>query len=280
MTQDMYDRLHLKVPRTKGKYGVEIEVEGDDLPREGLFRSQWAVEEDGSLRGDDTAEYVLTSPMSFYGAKKAITNLQRAFRVEESTYNESVRAGVHVHLNVQNYTPTQLLTLLTTYYILEDHFSHWCGKARVGNHFCLRSVDAEAMMKKLLDTCQKKDWRYLNTDDLRYSALNLTSLFKYGSIEFRAMRSTRHFDEVKKWLGLIEQLSIGAQQFDNPRSVVRAVSEIGGPDRFVRMVMGPLADEFLRMKNVGIMEGLRNVQPIAFLVDWGKFDAAKINPFV
>lgn len=44
----------------KGDVGIEIEVEGKNLPKH--FEKYWRVEADGSLRGEDNAEYVLEKP--------------------------------------------------------------------------------------------------------------------------------------------------------------------------------------------------------------------------
>ena len=49
---------------TKGLVGIEIEVEGSKLPKETEF-GPWTYHQDGSLRGEDNAEYVLSSPIEF-----------------------------------------------------------------------------------------------------------------------------------------------------------------------------------------------------------------------
>lgn len=282
--QDMYERLNLNCGRTDGSFGVEIEVEGNNLPRRGEdkeFDLIWKIERDGSLKGKhDNFEYVMRKPMSLEDTINAISQLERRYTEKESKIDETIRAGVHVHLNIQSYSPLELLTLATTYYVLEDYFVHWSGEGRVGNHFCLRAIDAEDVIYKLIDACKKKDWRHLNTDDIRYASLNWNSIHKYGSIEFRSMRSTRKLNDVIKWVKLINQLTVGAKQFNDPRGVIGAVSEFQGQERFIKYVMSDYADEFLQFKDVNIWEGLRNVQPLAFMIDWNKFNRNKINPFV
>ena len=282
--QDMYERLYLRCGRTDGKFGVEIEVEGRNLPtkyEDAAFDLLWKVEMDGSLKGKyDNLEYVMKVPLSLDGVKESIAALERRYNEKESKVDETVRAGVHVHLNIQSYSPLELLTFATTYYMLEDYFVHWSGAGRVGNHFCLRATDAEGVIYKLIDACEKRDWRYLNTDDIRYASLNWNAMHKYGSIEFRSMRSTRKLEDVVRWVELIDQLTVGAKKFNNPREVVSAASEFEGPVRFIEYVMENYAEEFLQFRDVNIWEGLRNVQPLAFLIDWGKFNKQKVNPFV
>jgi hypothetical protein len=282
--QDMYERLNLRCGRTDGKFGVEIEVEGKELPHkreDHLFDNLWKVERDGSLKGQfDNLEYVMRVPLSLDGVKDSVAALERRYQEKGSVVDETVRAGVHVHLNIQNYSPLELMTFATTYYMLEDYFVHWSGAGRVGNHFCLRATDAEGVIYKLIDACQNRDWRHLNTDDIRYASLNWNAMHKYGSIEFRSMRSTRKLEDVIRWVELIDRLTVGAKKFNNPREVIGAVSEFQGPERFIEYVMEGMAGEFLQFRNVDIWEGLRNVQPLAFLIDWDKFNKQKVNPFV
>jgi hypothetical protein len=281
---DMYDKLGLTVGRCEGRFGIEIEVEGDFLPSpdgEGhLIGHTWAVEEDNSLRGSESAEYVLTAPVSLYGARKALDVLGAAFEEAGSSVDEAVRAGVHVHLNIQTYTPLELMTLATTYYILEDLFVHWAGKTRVGNHFCLRALDAPYVIEKLKDACKKKDFRYVNTDNVRYASLNWNSMFKYGSIEFRAMRSTANLDSIYCWIEMIDQLTKGAAKFATPKAVVNGMSEMDGPQRFIEYVMGDYAKEFEGFKGVSIKNGMRVVQPLAQMINWQDFNKEKVNPFL
>jgi hypothetical protein len=280
---DMYERLGLRCGRTNGKFGVEIEVEGALLPRKGedkAFDLLWKEERDGSLRGEESAEYVFRKPLSMDDTQKAIGELERRYVEKNSRIDESLRAGVHVHLNIQDWMPLELMTFATTYYLLEDYFVHWSGAGRVGNHFCLRATDAEGVILKVIDACQKRDWRHLNTDDIRYASLNWNAMHKYGSIEFRSMRSTRKLEDILRWVELIDQLTRGAKKFGSPQDVIKAVSEFEGPERFIKHVMEDYADEFLQFRNIDIWEGLRNVQPLAFLIDWGRFNKEKVNPFV
>lgn len=276
--KNMHEILNLKGECiNEDVYGVEIEVEGKNLPRK--LDMYWNVTDDGSLKGEETAEYVFDQPLSIPNTRLALNELDATFLANDSRVDEGIRAGIHVHKNIQHYTPLKLLTFGTTYYMLEDYFTRWCGEERVGNHFCLRARDAKAVVYALLKTCQSRDWRYLNTDNIRYSALNWTSIFKHGTLEFRSMRATRDMDKVFRWVELIDQLGKGAERFETPRDVIMAVSELGGAHQFVQNVMGDFAEEFLKDDGVDIWQSLRTVQPVAFEVDWDKFQKEKVNPF-
>lgn len=283
MTSDMYKRLGLGCGRSEGKLGVEIEVDGAALPRakqDKEFDSFWRVEHDSSIKGKiEDAEYVFKKPLSLIETKMALNVMERRYLELGSVVNEAFKAGVHTHLNIQSYTPLELLTLITTYYLLEDHFVHWAGNTRVGNHFCLRAKDAEAVVYKIIKTCETRDWRHLNTDNIRYASLNLNAMHKYGSIEFRSMRSTRDLGVIYKWVELIDQLEKGAKKFASPKHVVEAFSELDANNQFINYVMEDLADEFLPF-NIGLREGMEIIQPLAYMIDWAGFNREKVNPFL
>lgn len=281
---DMYDILGLKCKRSDGTFGVEIEVEGKNLPTAGeikKFDAYWRVEKDNSLRGEDSAEYVFNIPLPLEDTKNAIYVLDETYKKCGSEVEETYRAGVHVHLNIQSWTPLELLTFLTTYYMLENYFCHWAGESRVGNHFCLRAQDAEYVIYKLLAACKKKAWRELNTDEIRYASVNLNAMHKYGSVEFRAMRSSKDLNDTVRWVELINQLVIGSKRFENPRDVVTCLSMFVDGNKFMEYVMGDLSHEFHKFENgsMWVWEGMEIVQPLAFGVDWDIFNRPKINPF-
>lgn len=283
MVADMYDKLGLKCGRTDGMFGVEIEVEGKRLPRARFskkFDLVWKVEQDGSLRGEENAEYVFRKPLSLNDTKEALSILDDAYIALDSDIDDSVRAGVHTHLNIQRLTPIELMTFATAYYMLEDYFVHWAGPGRVGNHFCLRSTDAEDIIYRLIDACKNKDWRHLNTNNIRYASMNWNAIHKYGSLEFRAMRSTRNMGDIYMWVKLINQLMIGSAKFNNPREVIGALSEFNAANRFIEYIMGDLAPEFTRFTEINIWDALENVQPIAYMIDWDKFNKDRVNPFL
>lgn len=283
MTSDMYKRLGLDKGRCDGKFGVEIEVDGENLPRAKVskdFDKYWKVEHDSSIKGKiEDAEYVFKQPLSLVDTKKALDVMEARFVELDSVVNEAVKAGVHTHLNIQSYTPLELLTLITTYYLLEDHFVHWAGKSRVGNHFCLRAKDAEAVVYKIIKTCETRDWRHLNTDNIRYASLNLNAMHKYGSIEFRSMRSTRNLDVIYRWVELIDQLEKGAKKFASPRQVIESFSELNAGNNFVEFVMEDLAHEFIPL-NIDMRESMEVIQPLAYMIEWDKFNKEKVNPFL
>ena len=279
LRRTVYQSLGLRQKQV-GKFGVEIEVEGKRLPI-GLDPNIWRTDHDGSLKAAEAFEYVTPAPVSLKGVREALDYLDMAYKENKSVVDESIRAGIHVHLNVQEYYPEELWTFITTYYCLEDLMTRWCGPTREGNHFCLRSSDSEYSLFAIAEAIKGRNLKHLNTDNLRYAALNPCSLFRYGSLEFRAMRGTRDLDLVYTWVKLIDDLEKGAKQFKTPDEVVLAMSH-GGSRGFVEQVLGESAKLFKNVNNIDdvLKDSMRRTQIIAFAVDWKSYKPERANPFI
>lgn len=263
----------------KNIYGVEVEVEGVNLPNPGEVHPCWRLEKDSSLKTAEAWEYVLDKPTTYKGALKAIDLLDFAYQTKKSVVHDSVRAGVHVHLNVQNWNIKQLMTFSTCYYILEDLLLHWCGENREGNLFCLRTKDAEYVLFRLYDALTQRNLGALKTENIRYSSLNYCSLFKYGTVEFRGMRGTPDLSLVKEWVSMIEELKNSSLRFSSPAEVLNHFSGEGETE-FVNTLLPTFANKLnMPNKERAIIDAIRRVQLIAFGVDWDSISQAPINIF-
>lgn len=259
-------------------YGVEIEVEGTNLPRR-LDPDIWRVEQDGSLKAAEAWEYVTPGPLSMSGVKTALDYLSGEYKRLGTKVDESIRAGVHVHMNVQDWNIKQVVTFATIYYILEDTLMKWCGENREGNLFCLRTRDAEFVLFRLLRSLKERNLKYLKEDIIRYSSLNYCSMFKYGSLEFRGMRGTGDLSTIYEWVEIINELRESSLKFDNPVDVVSTMSG-DGELQFLNRVL-PTKAHLFDTKGVedSIQESTRRVQMIAFGVDWETIGNQSVNPF-
>ena len=255
---------------TKGDFGVEIEVEGKKLPK---YVDGWRSEKDGSLRGE-SMEYVLDQPQSSKGLNAALGRLHKSFEEGGARFDESYRAGVHVHLNVQELTGVQLATFITTYYLTEKALVHTCNKTRWGNHFCLRTADAPFAARSTVEIFRDRAPEKFNNDDYRYSAMNLTALPKYGSIEFRAMESTFNFDKIFMFAERHRKVRDWAVKQTGPVAVVERAqgesprnlfAEIFGKADAAELEYGEFFEDF--------DEGLEFAEDLAYSREWGKRSA-------
>ena len=264
----------------EGEYGVEIEVEGERLPN--ALRN-WRVEYDGSLKTAEAFEYVMPTPRSIEEVKESLQELEEAFEDSESEFYESVRAGVHVHMNAQRFTVKELFTFIIGYYLLEDMLLRWCGDHRNGNLFALGTSHAEGVLFNLLDCVQERNLKHLNTENIRYASLNLYSLFKYGSIEFRSMRSTPDLELIYQWVKIVDDLKNGMKSWNNPSEVILSMSG-EGEDVFLRRALPEthhLFEEMFSSQEIEnfVSKAARRVQMVAFGTDWDEVERKSNNPF-
>jgi len=219
---------------TDGEVGIEIEMEGDDLPR--IDNPSWTTHADGSLRGRDSAEYVFNGPAHREDVEGRLWNLYTVLQQDAEEMDPSDRCGVHVHINVQDLSYEHLLNFVTLYIILEEPLMEFCGEQRVGNPFCLRIKDAEFLLNVLISIKKNGTFNipHLN-DKIRYASLNLTSLPLYGSLEFRGHRSVDNPAPIEKWVDILLRLKDAACEFENQVAILEQFS-MDGP-RFVADVI-------------------------------------------
>ena len=280
MKNTIFSAIGLPAERkTNGEYGLEIEAEGHHLPL--MAGKYWRTERDGSLAaGFEAQEYVFTRPLSLEDAAKAVDELAKTYERMGTEVIETETSGVHVHVNVQSYTPREFFTLVTTYLVLEELLLTYCGPYRQGNHFCLRACDAEGLVYELTQSAINRKFGNLNKEAIRYSSINVFSLFKYGSVEFRAMRGTPDLPAIWGWLEIIDRVKNGAKQFKDPQEVILSMS-MNGEKNFITQVLGDKAELFTKVNGCEEMvrRGAQFIQALAFVPDWKAWKDEKVNPF-
>jgi hypothetical protein len=272
-----------------GEVGIEIECEtsvAGSLPKgANVIAEYWRYERDGSLRGADNGEYVLTKPVNFDKVDEAVDKLWAEFEKSKVKLNDSVRTSVHAHLNVMPFYQNRLAALLGLWFIFEEVLSYWCGDHRVGNLFCIRAKDGESIIRQIKGWVEAKGKFPLNNEALHYSALNMAALNKYGSIEIRTMHGPTTPEPVKQWIRILKKLYDASADYDDPRTLIEKFS-LAGPYDFLTNIFQEESDTILR--NIGdldvrdsLFEGMRFAQEVIYARDWSDFRPAKIaiDPF-
>lgn len=283
---------------TDGDIGLEIEVEGNQFPKSEdyydeedeyhdeshpLIPSEWMYVHDGSLRGQDNAEYVFQEPLPFSAVPSALTNLWSMFEAFGSVLDESNRTSVHVHLNATNFHLNRVCSFVALYVAVEEVLTSWCGDHRVGNLFCLRAKDAPAILSKARSFVCTGNPMYLD-DGLHYSGLNLHSLTKHGSIEIRAMRGVRDPEIIQTWVDILERIYRLSADHEDPRTICEMYSG-GGSESFLRYVLGNNADRVMAECGMSagqvyesVRQGIRMAQRLCYCRDWSSFKVITIDP--
>lgn len=243
MMKKIYELLAKK--QLKGDVGIEIECEGKHLKE--MNTEVWHSEDDGSLRGvypDSRAEYVLNKPIPLETVTSAMEELNHYLK--NSKIDFSFRTSVHVHVNVLDLTVDQLCSFIYTYLLLEEALFSYCGNIRKANRFCLRIQDAEGILG-WLNPVFKEGWeaiKKLREDAIRYAAINLASINKYGSVEFRGMRGTIDTNVINTWASALISIRNYACHHENVLSVHDEYVKLGS-SAFLEHVLGKLSSNFM-----------------------------------
>lgn len=257
--QDIVPYLALK--QTKGDFGIEIEMEMDrPLEETTDITKYWRFEIDNSLRGY-SQELVVKSPINLDKVGPYITKLKDSISDQKVCILPSIRAGVHIHLNMQGYTVGDVIKFMLCYYPLETVLTNRCGFGRQGNLFCLRAKDAEFILSSLERVIQKEDLYILRHDKYRYTALNPTSLFKYGSLEFRALATTPELDNIERFCDILYKLRDYAKSLENVWENMNSIS-YAGPKEWLVKILGEDNVKFLDYPGMeyDIVSDARDVQ--------------------
>lgn len=190
--------------KTEGQVGVEIEVEGMDLPNKA---AGWNCVPDGSLRNGGI-EYVTNGAVTLEKLKELLANLDRRFKDVGSVIADAHRGSVHVHVNVQDKTPEQVFTTLFLWLLVEALWMDRCGPTRNGNLFCMSSGGSGEIIpyaRQFLARHRDGAW-YNLWGRGKYSALNTDCLVSFGSVEFRTFPSSTKSEKVLEWAGWCHRL--------------------------------------------------------------------------
>jgi len=265
---------HFEQGSLEGDIGFEMEVEGDRLPKIGGDDPYFVRVTDGSLIGRDTGEFIFRKPLPMEVVPNALDHLSRLFQLNKTKMDDSVRAGIHVHLNAREMDIVQVYSLVALYLIFEEILvsREISGEGRDGNLFCLRSKDADYLLWHLTQCAKSKRWGDLYTDEIRYSSLNLKCLVDKGSVEFRSLRTTNNFAKILYWINTLNKLKISSLGYKTPQTVIEDFS-LSDSKRFLEKVFGEYSTPLYRVPDYSnkMLNGMRNAQDIAFCIDWSAY---------
>lgn len=201
--------------KTEGKFALEMEVEGNNLPRR---IAGWRSVGDGSLRHNGV-EYVSAKPTSIERLGSMITNFDNNCVKTDSELVNSTRTSVHMHINMQEEKLIDVVKGAVAYYMMEDSLLNYCGPERKVNAFCLPLSQARNQITALKYYSGVENLRF-NNSSFKYTGLNLGAINKFGSIEQRSMRGVYDRDILIPWVKNINKIWEVAKEFDTPKDVL------------------------------------------------------------
>ena len=172
--------------------GLEFEIETRN-PDEAYFSTYntfWRAELDGTLRNNGR-EYVLKQPQCGGQLVAAIDQLYRSLDLEALDCSDLCSTHVHIDVRDLDYRFVVLFIVLCT--LLEDNlFSITKSSFRKNNAYAPSIIDNHGHWSQLLDFWSNGFSVFSNRDNLtdhrKYSSINMESLLRFGSVEFRHTR--------------------------------------------------------------------------------------------
>ena len=250
------------------KFGLELEVEGSQIPRANSLVPYWQTVTDGSLRALPEALEYKTVPLSLDGIKKALGVFAKAS--SKSTFKPSIRTSTHLHINVQDMTVTQVANFVAIYLLLEGSLYEICGKHRRGNVFCIPLTQCDDILRRFGSLCKNQTYsqlRQLAGDGDKYAALSLRSMAMYGTLEVRTHEgvSEKELDRVYDWAAIfqgIRDYAVGENL--DPITILQTASNLGPVD-FTKLFLG---ENFNLVDTQSFWDGISSIQYFANHSSW------------
>ena len=248
------------------KYAMELEMEASFNGAYFPQVSGWRLDQDGSLRGN-SAEYVFRAPVNPEYVANKLDVLFDELDAANIDLMESHRTSTHVHVNVSDKTPVQIMTIVCLYAVVEELLTLFVTPERRSNAFCLRFCDSHDIVDYLAANLRAPvPFKLLRISESssRYTSLNLRSLNKFGSLEFRLMQGAQTAHEAHSWFKLIQEIVEASRSFTNPADIISRFSGYG-PQGFVEIFLPGLYEACRQNFNeTAVIAGMRIAQEIAY----------------
>ena len=225
-----------------GDIGIEIEAEGPHGGANPASKWQhnriqanrnpkyWITKEDHSLRNG--VEYVTTTAVPLSELDACLAEFAE-FSKDTKYRTESIRTSVHYHINVGDLTLNQVLAAIVGYWLLETPLVGTQPAYRIGNLHCLRVSDADFLVNDLCSALEKEAVPLVEGflgDNVKYAALNLNTVYRFGSLEFRFNAGSTDIKEIGEWARFFHTMVHRFAKLGDPAGVVRFVEQKGALD--------------------------------------------------
>lgn len=243
---------------------------------EGLpaYLASWKFHAENSLRHYGF-EWV-SAPIPLHQYKGAVLDLflhqKEVFKMPKLQFTNSIRTSVHVHFDVGRLNTLEITSFACLYWLLEPVLQHFCGAHRQGNLFCMRLRDS-GYTKINLAQCLKGTRCIIEAasaqENFRYASVNLNSIIKFGTLEFRLMRGVSAPEDAFTWIDTLEAIRKYSLKFKHPKELRKwFLNDIAAADLLEEVIGKDLAEVYLSYMPEGltkeglVREGYLSVLPI------------------
>src|SRR5512139_2640004 len=215
--------------------GIEIELEGIKCGVQKINSSK--VTEDGSLKLDGVEFVTIPIKMRYLEVE-----LRRIFDGLKEPLVSS-RCSTHVHMNVRDMTPQEIVSFVLLYMIFERSLYRISGD-RWNSNFCVPLTMAPQLIAGFLSKGNNPgNWGWY-----KYTGLNISPIWGgesscIGTVEFRQLHGTTSVEEIIQWCNLITSLKRAAQDIEQEELIahIRTMNTTSGYGWLAKEVFGSYA---------------------------------------
>ena len=217
--------------------GLELELEGiHDPPRV----QWWLLHEDGSLRNG--WEYVTEAPLYGEDVELALDS----FYDRVDSWDANPRTSTHIHVDFSRETVGTLRSMVVIVYALEAGLYDVIGVDRkwAGYAAPLREMSVNRLRNLLSPDSSALSFVEAvgsGRGNERYYGLNISSLRRHGSLEFRYFPGGPDREELESWMDLVLAIKRMAMEI----SLDRLEQEATTPQDMVSLFAGFLPGSFM-----------------------------------
>lgn len=273
-------QIHPNAADNMDVFGLELELEGENIKsQKSSIHTFWGVHEDHSLRPNikgrgtpdmgQAIEYVSRAPFDRKTSIESLTNLFTFLNTKPAIVFPSYRTSLHVHVNCAMETWRTVYNYIALSIIFDELFTSLNGDHRIGNNFCLRYMDAEASISSMVEAIDSFGNLYEFPHNFRYNSVNVASLKKFGTLEFRSMECTTDLERVVHWMDTLQRMKESAREFQNPVDIIGLFSRYS-PSEFGKRILGDYWDKYHKVPDHQAMlnRGMRLAQDFAYCAAW------------
>lgn len=210
--------------------GVEVEAENvTNLNTLSKGIKFWENVRDGSLRGKSN-EFVFAQPLRGKDIIDALLELEKAINKYCPNIDMNERTSLHVHIDIRNYNTVQLLNYILLFMIFERVLFSYVGEERAYSNFCTPLYDCKDTIHEVNDLLNSNAnivHRCFSSQG-KYSSMNIGSVSRFGSVEFRMHKGTYKSKEIIDWINILMCLKNYVNNYKgNSQELIDQVCEKG-----------------------------------------------------
>lgn len=251
--------------------GIEIECQTSRNPLNPRVLSEyWDTVPEGSING---YELVLSRPSSGVEITNALSVLETSMPTSRFSNAFAETTSTHVHVNCLDMTVVQMINFIVLSVMFEKVLYNYVEPHRNKNHFCLPITDAKDVLNRINlfvreyrqtpQSARRLMEGLFSQSRCKYAGINLSSLVRYGTLEFRMHHGTCEFDPIIRWVNIllsIREYAMGEGR--EPVNILETKQEVGIESIFYE-VLGSYSN-ILSYEGVeaDILHGIRHAQDI------------------